>query len=212
MFGQLFPVGIHAAEEGEIESNGIPVLYINVDESAGPTIEEMNASGDHSVECTGTISLDVPDGYRGDYSSEELKDLTDIPMEYIRGRGNSSWQADKKPYKIKLDKSTNLLGMGKNKHWILLANRFDPSLMRNRLMSYIGERMGLSYMPRMLPVDVVMNGVYLGSYLPTEQIRIGDTRVAIDELTEKDNAEPEITGGYLLALLRRKTATHSLAG
>ena len=53
----------------------------------------------------------------------------------------------------------------------------------------------------MLPVDLVVNGEYYGSYLLAEQIRIGKTRVDIDELGPDDNEEPDVTGGYLLAMM-----------
>lgn len=69
--------------------------------------------------------------------------------------------------------------MGKSKHWVLLANRLDQSLLRNRLISYLGTAMGMAYTPKMLPVDLVVNGEYYGSYLLAEQIRIGKTRVDI---------------------------------
>ncbi|MBR6044180.1 MAG: CotH kinase family protein [Ruminococcus sp.] len=188
----------------DLNDNGIPVLYIDIDETAEGygTIEEMNESYDHSVKCTGTVRLDVPDGYTGDYSEEALKDTKDLKLDYIRGRGNSTWGADKKPYKIKLDKSADLLGMGKNKHWALLANSGDDTLLKNRLTSYIGDRLGLDYTPQMLPVDVVMNGRYLGNYYLSETVRIGNSRVEIDELTQTDNEDPEVTGGYLLAMGR----------
>lgn len=42
-----------------------------------------------------------------------------LPMQ-IRGRGHSSWKGAKKPYKIKLDKKTAVMGMPKNKHWALM--------------------------------------------------------------------------------------------
>ena len=195
-----------AFDLNEIKDNGIPVLYISIDESAEgfATISEMNESPDHSVMCTGTVRLDVPDGYTGDYSDEVLSDTKELKLEYIRGRGNSTWGAPKKPYKFKLSKSTDLLGMGKNKHWVLLANADDDTLLKNRLTYYIGARLGLNYTPQLLPVDVVMNGEYLGSYYLSEQVRIGNSRVDIDELTPGDNEEPEITGGYLLSFGRQK--------
>ena len=185
-----------------IEANNIPIVYINIDENAEgfATIEEMNDSFDHSVRCTGTVKIDVPDGYTGDYSDTVLEDTDELQLEYIRGRGNVTWMVDKKPYKFKLDKKAELLGMGKNKHWALLANRFDASFLRNRVASYISEKLGFAYTPKMLPVDLVMNGEYLGSYFLAETVRIGKSRVNIDELTEEDNSEPNITGGYLLAL------------
>ena len=51
----------------------------------------------------------------------------------IKGRGNSTWSLPKKPYRLKLDKKSNVFGMGKNKHWVLLANYYDTSLLRNTL-------------------------------------------------------------------------------
>ena len=202
--GYVLAQAYEAVDIEDLNDNGIPVLYINIDESAEGygTIEEMNESPDHSVKCTGTVKLDVPDGYTGDYSEEALKDTKDLKLEYIRGRGNSTWEADKKPYKIKLDKGTDLLAMGKNKHWVLLANSGDDTLLKNRITSYIGDRLGLDFTPQMLPVDVVMNGEYLGSYYLSEQVRVGNSRVEIDELTQNDNEEPDVTGGYLLAMGR----------
>ena len=202
LLGQTAVLPVSAAEAANVPDSGLPVLYVNIDEDAEGygTVEEMNASPDHSVSCTGTITLDVPEGYTGDYGTQALSDLTDVKLDYIRGRGNSTWQADKKPYKLKLDKSQDLLGMGKNKHWALLASRFDQSLLRNRLVSWLGTAMGLAYTPRMLPVELVINGEYCGSYLLAEQVRVDKTRVNIDELDPDDNEEPEVSGGYLLAL------------
>ncbi|MBR4622749.1 MAG: CotH kinase family protein [Ruminococcus sp.] len=188
-----------------LADNGIPVLYISIDETAEGygTIEEMNSSPDHSAQCTGTVRLDVPEGYTGDYSDTALGDTAELKLSYIRGRGHSTWGGDKKPYKFKLDKGADLLGMGKNKHWVLLANTGDDTLLKNRITSYIGSRLGLAYTPQMLPVDVVMNGDYLGNYYLSEQVRVGNSRVEIDELKQTDSEAPEVTGGYLLALGRK---------
>ena len=212
-FAPAIPLGGYAfaAEEetaafdlAELADNGIPVLYINIDETAEGygTIEEMNSSPNHSVECTGMVKLDVPEGYTGDYSDTALDDTAELKLSYIRGRGHSTWGGDKRPYKFKLDKGADLLGMGKNKHWVLLANAGDDTLLKNRITSYIGDMLGLAYTPQMLPVDVVMNGDYLGSYYLSEQVRVGNSRVDIDELKQTDNEAPEVTGGYLLALGR----------
>jgi len=179
--------------------NGIPVLYITLT-GGDDAFAEMEASEDHSVQATGSVTLDVPEGYTGDYSSTALADLNDLDLEYIRGRGNSTWHDNKKPYKFKLKKSTDLLGMGKNKHWILLANSLDDSLLRNRLVNYMGAALGLAYTPQGMPVDVVINGNYHGSYFLCEQVRVGSSRVDIDELTGEDNTGSNVTGGYLLAL------------
>ena len=49
----------------------------------------------------------------------------------IRGRGNSTWGMPKKPYRLKLDESTSILGLLPEKDWVLLANYIDPTLMLN---------------------------------------------------------------------------------
>lgn len=105
----------------------------------------------------------------------------------IKGRGNSTWKyAPKKSYKLKLDKGTNLFGMGKDKHWVLLANFFDPSLLRNTVAQDVGGLLGLVPMDTVW-VDVVFNGAYAGNYQLSEQIRVGESRVDIfdwEELAE----------------------------
>ena len=181
------------------EDPGIPTVYVNIDET-DVTVEEMNTSPDHSVRCTGSLDIQVPEGYTGDYLTEPAAGFKDLKMEYIRGRGNSTWDSIKKPYKIKLDKKTDLFGMGKNKHYVLLANRYDNSLLRNRTTYWLGRQMGMEYTPQCVPVDVVMNGYYLGSYLLAEDVRLDGNRVDLDEMAETDTDEPEITGGYLLAM------------
>lgn len=186
----------------------IPVLYFNIDESEG-TIEAMNSSEDHSVECYGSADLIVPDEFNSDttfrdeYSPQDS--LTGLSLEYIRGRGNSTWDADKKPYKVKFDKAQDLFGFGKNKHWVLIANRYDNSLVRNRMTYWLGQQLGMPYTPQCVPVEVVMNGQFYGSYLLCEQIRVGTGRVTIDDLDDIKDVptvtDPLIeTGGYLLSL------------
>ena len=182
------------------ESSGIPVFYFKIDESQG-TIADMNASPSHTAKCYGTIDIQVPEGFVSDYPGGIAESVTDLAMDYVQGRGNSTWKdPDKKPYKFKLSKKTDLFGMGKNKNWALIANRFDNSLLRNRMTYWLTDAIGMEFTPQCIPVDVVMNDEYYGSYLLAENIRVDDSRLAIDELEEDDVEEPEVTGGYLLAM------------
>ncbi|MBQ4361657.1 MAG: CotH kinase family protein [Lachnospiraceae bacterium] len=188
----------------EFAQSTLPVLWFDIDESLG-TVAAMNSDPDHNVECCGDMTVQIPDGYQCEYTDKTLK-TQKLALEYIRGRGNSTWDASKKPYKVKLDKKTDLFGMGKNKHWILLANRYDNSFMRNKMTYWLGDQMGMEYTPQSVPVEVVMNGEFYGCYFLTEQIRIGEGRIEIDDLEDEDTGgpaaaeEPEITGGYLLNL------------
>ena len=90
--------------------------------------------------------------------------------------------------------------MGRGKHWVLLANAYDETLLRNRLTAYLGRRLGLDYTPKMEPIDLYVNDEYKGSYVLAPQIRVDDNSVAIDELGTSDTSEPEVSGGYLLSL------------
>ena len=167
----------------------VPVMYFNIDESQG-TIEAMNNSNDHSAECYGKVDLVVPDEFNNDDTFKEeylpQESLYGLDLEYIRGRGNSTWLHEKKPYKVKLDKAQDLFGFGKNKHWVLIANRYDNSLIRNRMTYRLGRELGMEFTPECVPVEVVMNGEFYGSYLLCEQIRLGEGRVTIDDLDDQD--------------------------
>ena len=209
----LFILPVSAEESDEVPDNGIPVVYINIDESQG-TIRQMYDSVDHSVYCYGTIRITVPEGFHySDFEETVLKSVDGLAMS-MRGRGNSTWSAytEKKPFKIKLDKKADIMGLGENKHWVLLANHFDQTLIRNRITAWLGDQMGFEFTPRGVPVDLVLSGEiygtkYLGSYYLSENVRVDKNRLDIDELTETDTDPAIITGGYLLRTAIRSIRT-----
>ena len=191
----------------ELPDNGIPVVIIEIDESEGHTIDDMNSSSDHSVECYGTMQIIVPPGFMYCDMAKAPSSLGPVQLDYIRGRGNSTWDYEKKPYKIKLNKKENVLGMGKNKHWVLLANTLDSTGFKNRFTGVLGDALGFEFTPNGLPVDVVMVAkkdgeeyarINLGNYLLAEQVRVGDNRLEIRELSADDTDPGNITGGYLI--------------
>ncbi len=187
----------------EFVQNDLPVVNLNLDESKG-LIDAMNNDPEHLTECYGDMTLQIPDGYKSEYSDKTFSTGT-YPLEYIRGRGNSTWMVDKKPYKMKLQSKADLLGMGKSKHWVLLANYYDVSLLRNKMTYWVGNALGMEFTPQSVFVNVVMNGKYLGSYYLCEQVRVGSSVVDIDDLEKDDTTkaatdEPTISGGYLLGM------------
>lgn len=132
----------------------------------------------------------------------------------VKGRGNSTWGLPKKPYKVKLDKKTDMFGFGKNKHWVLLANFIDVSSMRNKLAYDMSGEFGLTYQASTW-VEVVFNGRFDGTYQFGEHVRIDSTRVDIFDwegesedrgYTEEDlswvdgDDSIDVTGGYLWEL------------
>ncbi len=112
--------------------------------------------------------------------------LEDRRLKQIKGRGNATWRYDKKPYNLRFDEKTDLLGMGGAKKWCLLANAADASLLRNALAWRLAEAAGLPWTPAWRHVDLYINGDYLGNYLLCENVEVGENRVDIRDL-EKEN-------------------------
>jgi len=105
-------------------------------------------------------------------------------LEYIKGRGNASWQMPKRPYNIKLDKKAKLFGMEKSKKWCLIANMGDNSLMRNAMVFGAAADAGLRYTPGYAPVDLYVNNEYMGSYLLTTKVEAAGARIDVEDLDE----------------------------
>lgn len=118
----------------------------------------------------------------------------------IRGRGNSTWDWPKKPYRVKLVTSTEMLGMPKNRHWVLLANYADKTLVRNDIALMFSRSLGMEVTSKSRHVELTLNGNYQGAYQLVEHIRLGKNRVNIPELEVTDTEGDAITGGYLLEI------------
>lgn len=142
----------------------IPLLIITTDDSS---ISEIPSKDSY---LNGTLAVNG----KSSYESCTVKTQ-------IKGRGNSTWNYPKKPYRLKLDKKTEICGFGKAKNYVLLANHIDPTLMLNSVAFKIGRLLELPFTNHAIPVDVVLNGKYKGSYLLTEQIEVKENRVDLDE-------------------------------
>ncbi len=129
----------------------------------------------------------------------QFEDLETMTLS-IRGRGNSTWGYEKKPYNIKLSSKEEILGMPKHKRWCLLANYMDRTMLRNRIAYRLAEVTSLDWTPRTRFVELFLNGRHQGSYLLAEHIKVDENRVNITELEPEQNTAEELTGGYLLEL------------
>lgn len=153
-----------------------------------------------SITTTGAAPIVSKETYlTGEFNLAVDGDAVSGSLE-IRGRGNSTWDWVKKPYRLKLTNSTSLLGMPASKHWVLLANYADKTLIRNDLAFTFSNSIGMEYTPRARYVEVHVNGVPQGVYQLVEQIRIAEDRVNIPELKAGNTDAESITGGYLLEI------------
>lgn len=102
-------------------------------------------------------------------------------LDGINGRGNTTWDCDKKPYSLTLAESADLLGMGSAQKWILLSNSVDKSGLRNKIAYDLAKEVGMAYTPEAQWVSLYLNGEYAGLYLLTERNEIHPNRVALGE-------------------------------
>ncbi|MGN0447438.1 MAG: CotH kinase family protein [Acutalibacteraceae bacterium] len=160
-----------------MRSAEIPSVYISTESGS---LDYIHASKDNKE--AGAIKI-----------VENGEVTVDKELKQIKGRGNATWKDPKKPYNIKFDKKTDLFGMGKAKKWTLLASYRDPALIRNILALGLADEIGLPYTSEIQPVDLYINGDYMGNYLVCESVEIGSERVDINDLEDaNEEANPDI--------------------
>lgn len=116
------------------------------------------------------------------YSDEKNESFSELKV-----RGNATASYRKKPYQLKLGKKTDILGMGKAKTYILLANYIDPSYMRNEVAFSLASELGLDYTPEYRQVMLYINGECKGLYLLCEKTQINSNRIEIFDLEEEND-------------------------
>lgn len=158
----------------EYTKASLPIVQITLDDG-------KNVSDIMRDETIGmTVSIDCS-------KAPEYAQGLEIQHGKIRGRGNSTWNWEKKPYKIKLDNKVEVLGLEKNKDWILIANYADKSLIRNTVAYDMGRVMNFDWTPSQYPVDLFINGEYQGVYSLGEHMEIAKSRVNITK--KSDNSD-----------------------
>ena len=101
----------------------------------------------------------------------------------LRGRGNSTWLfgQTKRPLRFRFAEPHEMLGFGTpHRDWILLANHFDRSLLRNYTALHLGRQLsGLDNTPRSAFVHLYVNGRYMGVYQLVDERDLGAGRTDI---------------------------------
>lgn len=168
--------------------NTIPVVCIDTKDGKDIVTKEYYVDA--------TISIDTA-GVDGWYLPEGFEDLEPTSM-LIKGRGNSTWKWEKKPYKFKFDSKVSILGLEKSKKWVLLANYSDYSLMRNYITMESAKVLSNQLSPfSQYPVNLFVNGEYRGVYSIGEDHNVGTGRIELSD----NNGLPDTSflleiGGY----------------
>lgn len=99
----------------------------------------------------------------------------------IRGRGHSTWDFDKKPYKIKFNDKQTPFGFPANRDWVLLADFNDRSLLRTAYMAELSKAARMDFFIHYQHVQLYLNGEYMGVYLLSDHIEKAKERVNIED-------------------------------
>ena len=143
---------------------GLPIIYLETSNG-----EEIDSKEDY---FTGSVSME---------GGRYFTDLTSTTMK-IRGRGNSTWGIHpKKPYQLKFNEKTEMLGMPQDKKWIFLAEFSDKTLIRNKIAFEMGYLSQLDWTPQSVFTEVVINGEYNGTYNISQKVEESDHRVLIGD-------------------------------
>lgn len=187
-----------------ITSTNLPIVWIEVDNAMILKDERITArmkiihNGEGQLNYADTIAHP---GQHIDYEGY-------IALRY---RGNSSFSmSDKKPYSFKTinrplenggtKERVDILGMGKDNEWALLAPYSDRSLMRDVLAFEISKPW-MEYTPEGRFCEMFLDGTYYGIYVLTEVVSKGKNRLNLDDPGEEGD---ELTGGYLLEVDRQE--------
>lgn len=168
-FGRLYTVDIEWLTDRQ---NAVPRIDIDVEGGFSITSKDYYRKANFRITGYGVY--------------EDFEDSVQI-----KGRGNSTWGYPKKPYRLKFDKKKKPFGLTNGKSWVLLANYQRGSLMANAIAMKVGQLAEAQYTNHIIPVEVYMNGEYLGSYMFTEKVGFGNNSVDIDE---------DLGTGYMLEL------------
>ncbi len=98
----------------------------------------------------------------------------------IKGRGNTSWDADKKGFNVTYDDAIEVGTMQKCKKFSLISNFQDASLTRNRLLYDLADEIGVPYASDSRFVEFYVNGEYLGNYQMCEKVDVGKNTLMPD--------------------------------
>lgn len=148
-----------------MRSANVPALFVTTESGSLEYIEAAKGNGEE-----GLYEMVLADGTV----------LSNGQIKKLKSRGNATFLEDKKPYQMTLQEAADLLGTGELENYILLANRQDQSLLRDRIMYDMAGGMGLAYSPVSRHIDLYVNEEYRGSYQLSEKAEVAPNRIGID--------------------------------
>ena len=169
-FAEELPQEQQQQEQQMAQVPQVPQIHIETENGNGTALEKA----DGYVQAK--ISITDPDG-------SVLEDNVSFK---VRGNTTALYWVKKKAYTFKFAKKKELYGMGKGKKWVLLANAFDPTLMRNYLAFDTARELGFAYVPGQKITELWIDGAFRGCYTLMTPVQEGKDRVDINIENGKD--------------------------
>lgn len=160
-------------------SDAEAALFVNNPDDFGGMdfFSYLQQDKEHYVAATGVIGND-----NGTLTNAEVKKM--------KGRGNTSWDADKKGFNVTFKDALSVAGMEPCKKFSLVSNFQDATLMRNRILYDMADAVGVPYASDSRFIDLYTNGTYQGSYQLCQKIDVGKNTlmpdIADDDYLDKD--------------------------
>ena len=182
--GETYTAGVnnHRYTVGFLFSGAEASLFVNNPETFGgeDLLSYLQYNKENYAAATGAFT--TPDGV---IENSEIKK--------IKGRGNTSWDADKKGFNVTFKSAATVAGMPKCKKFSLISNFQDAALARNRILYDMSDEVGVPYASDSRFIDFYVNGRYQGNYQMCQKIDVGKNTL-IEDFAEDDYLDAE-TGG-----------------
>ena len=196
-------------DQVQLTSTNLPIVFIEVDGALIDRYERITAR--MKIINNGPGQLNYADTVA--HPEQHIDYEGYIALRY---RGNTSYSgSDRKPYSFRtlnapLEEDgqkvkVNILGMGKDNNWAMLAPYSDKSMMRDALAFEL-SRPWMDFTPDTRFCEMLLDGTYYGVYVMTEVVSKGKHRLNLDDPGDSDD---EITGGYILEVDRTDEVTYT---
>ena len=155
---------VSAKEEYQGENLDVPQIRITTENGNGLTLQKEDGYVNAQIEIKDT--------------DESV--LADAVSFKVRGNTTALTWVTKKAFTFKFAKKKNVLGLGSGKKWALLANAFDPTLLRNYSAFELARELGMEFTSNQKFVELWVDGSFRGCYILYEPVEEGKDRVNID--------------------------------
>ena len=159
-------------------NSGLPILEFNTNSKVGDEWAD------------GKISIKDAQG-KESFSNSDVK---------IKGRGKHFKENLKNAYNLKFGEKVSIMGLSSAKRWVLLSNAYDKTMIRSSVAFDIAasDLFSFKWTPKSQPVELVLDGKYMGSYTLVEQIRVCEGRVSEGQIFSAENSYDEDDDAFQL--------------